>query len=533
MKETLIALSGIMFFLVGMIRLSSAVREIITSQIKQYIKYAVEKPIYGLFTGIISTVLFQSSSASIVLNIGLVSAGLISYYSSLAIILGADVGTTLTVQFVVWKFTDISPIFIFLGGLLWLTCRAKLRKAGEIIFYFGLIFFGLALVGETAVHLKNSPVFINLFAETKNHVLGFGLGIVFTGIVHASVIPISILVMLAQQDLVSLENALPIVIGANIGTTVTALLAGAAATVSGRRTALSHFIFKCIGAVLVLIFFPYFVALLKYLSSGIAQQIVLGHLLMNLLIVLVFIFFLQPFARLMNRIFPGADENLPLWPEFLDRKDLSSAEKALSDVQLELQREMGLVQKMYSSCIDLIACHKEGRKNDISYIEMVVNNLRMEIVKYLWKVSAKQLSAKLSKKLFAYTAITDDIESIGNHVILMTILASQKSSQKIKFSESGEKDLMEIVDLVKLNLKDAMALIKMPGDDKISNIMRREEEVDVKVKDARERHLKRFHNRLCRAEAGPVFVEMLIHLERISDHCNNIAEYVFDIKDKR
>ena len=294
-----------MFFLVGMIRLSLAVRKIITAQIKQYIKYAVEKPIYGLFTGIISTVLFQSSSASIALNIGLVSAGLISYYSSLAIILGADIGTTLTVQFVVWKFTDISPLFIILGGLLWLTCRAGWKRAGEIIFYFGLIFFGLGLVGETAVHLKNSPVFLNLFAGTKNHVFGFGLGIVFTAIVHASVIPIGILVMLAQQDLVSLESALPIIIGANIGTTITALLAGTVATVSGRRTALSHFIFKCSGAVLVLILFPYFAALLKYLSPSLAQQIVLAHLLLNILIVLVFIFFLQPFAGLMNRIFPA------------------------------------------------------------------------------------------------------------------------------------------------------------------------------------------------------------------------------------
>jgi phosphate:Na+ symporter len=532
MKEILIALSGVIFFLVGMIRLSSTVRKIINTRIKQYIKYAVAKPIYGLFTGLFSTVFFQSSSASTALTIGLVSAGLISFYSSLAIILGADIGTTLTVQFVVWKFTDISPLFISLGGLLWLTRRDKWKAAGEIIFYFGLIFFGLNLVGETAAQLKNSPAFLNLFAQTKNPVFGLGLGIVVTGIVHASAIPISILAMLAQQDLVSLENALPIIIGANIGTTITALLAGTVATVSGKRTAISHFIFKCIGAALFLIFLPHFLSLLKYLSSSTAQQIVFAHLLMNLLTVMAFIFFLQPFARLMNRILRGEDENLPLWPEFLDSKDLSDAEKALGDVQKELQREMSLVQKMYLSSIDLIACHKEGKKKDISYIEMVVNNLRSQIVKYLWKVSARQLSAKLSKKLFAYTAIADDIESVGNHIILITSLAAQKASKKIKFSESGERDLGEIIDLVKLNLQDAMSLIKMPSDDKIRSIIRQEEEVDIKVKDARERHLKRFHNRLCRAEAGPVFVEMLIHLERISDHCNNIAEYILSLAAK-
>jgi phosphate:Na+ symporter len=151
----------------------------------------------------------------------------------------------------------------------------------------------------------------------------------------------------------------------------------------------------------------------------------------------------------------------------------------------------------------------------------------------LWKISAGQLSARLSKKLFAYTAIADDIESIGNHVILIADLAVQKANKKIIFSESGEGELNEIIGLVSRNLHDAMSLVAVPSDDKIRNIIRQEEEVDIKVKDARERHLKRFHSRLCRAEAGPVFVEMLIHLERISDHCNNIAEYILDIKEKQ
>jgi phosphate:Na+ symporter len=466
MKEILIATSGIILFLIGMVRLSSTMRKIINIRIKQYIKYAVERPFYGLFAGAVSTVFFQSSSASIALTIGLVSAGLVSFYSSLAIILGADIGTTLTVQFVVWRFTEISPIFISAGGLLWLIGRGKWKLAGEMIFYFGLIFFGLQLVNLAAEPLKRSPAFLNFFAEAKNPLFGIGLGIVVTGIVHASAIPIGILVILAQQDVVLLENALPVIMGANIGTTVTALLVGAVATVSGKRSAISHLVFKCAGVLLFLIFMPYFLVLLKALSSSVAQQIVLGHFLLNLLIVLTFIFFLKPFARLMNKVIPGKDETLPLWPEFLDQNDLSDTQKALGDVQKELQREMVIVQKMFTSSIDLIACPKEGKKRDISYIEMVVNNLRTQIIKFLWQVSARHLSVKLSQKLFAYTAIADAIESIGNHVILITDLLLQKSAKKVKFSKNGEMEIMEIVGLVDRNLDDAMTIIAAPDDQK-------------------------------------------------------------------
>ncbi len=529
MKEVLIVASGIILFLIGMIRLSSVVRRMMNARIKELVKYAVDKPFYGLVTGIISAIVFQSSSASIALTIGLVSAGLISFYSSLAIILGADIGTTLTVQFVIWRFTEFSPLFIAIGGLLWLTRRGRWKTAGEMIFYFGLIFFGLEIISQTAAPLKQSPAFVHYFTQAKNPLFGLGLGIVVTAIVHASAIPISILAVLAQQDLVGLENAVPVVLGANIGTTVTALLAGTVANVSGKRTAVSHLIFKCVGVLLCLLLFPFFLDLLKRLSGSVAQQIVWSHFLLNLLIVIVFIFFLRPFTKLMNKIIPGEDDVLPIWPEYLDRKDLMDPVKSLTHVQKELQRQIKLVQNMFSRTVQMMSRYEEGKGKDISYIEMVVNNLRAQIVRFLWKVSGRELSADLSRRVFAYTAMAGDIKSIGNHIQSISVLAGEQVLSKIKFSDCGEREIHEILALVEQNLTDASALLEIFNTEIVKDVFNREEEIDIRVKESLENHLKRFHLRECSPESGPIFVEMLAHLERISDHCNNIAEYVRDI----
>ncbi len=530
MKEALIAASGIILFLVGMIRLSAGVRRLMNARIKEYVKYAVEKPLYGLVTGVVSAIAFQSSSASIALTIGLVSAGLISFYSSLAIVLGADIGTTLTVQFVIWRFTDFSPFFISIGGLLWLTRRGPLRTAGEMIFYFGLLFFGLDLIAQASAPLKQSPAFMNFFTQTKHPLFGIGLGMVVTAIVQASAIPIGILAVLAQQDIIMLEDAVPIVMGANIGTTVTALLAGTVANASGKRTAVSHLIFKCVGVLICLIVLPFFLDTLKSLAVSVAQQIALAHFLLNMLIVVIFIFLLRPFAALMKKVLPGEDETLPVWPEYINPKDLINPVKSLDHVLKELQRQAKLVQIMFFRTIRSLESFEEGRRRDITYIEMVVKNLRAQIVGFLWKVSSRQLSEHLSRRVFAYTALAGDIKSIGSHIQSISILAAQKAERGLQFSACGEREFKEIIALVERNLNDASTLMVIFNPEIVFDVIRREEIIDLKVKESLDNHLKRFHLRQCSPEAGPIFVEMLGHLERISDLCDNIAEYVRDIQ---
>jgi len=523
--------TGISLFLFGMINLSNKVKFIFTARIREYIKYAVQRPSYGLLTGVSSTILFQSSSAVTVLTIGMVSAGLITFYHSLSIILGADIGTTLTVQLVVWKVTDISPLFIIIGGTLWMTGRKNLADYGEIFFFFGLLFFGLNLASQATGPLRNNPEIINLFKEAKNPLLSFLIGIVFTGLIHASAITVSIVAILARQGLISIDAAVPAVIGANIGTTVTALMAGMTSSgINGKRSAFAHFLFKAMGSIGAMIALPLFTSFLEAIVTDPAQQVALAHFFFNLATVVFFFPLLKPVSSLIEKMLPGREETLPLWPVYLEESCLSDAARALNCVLKELGRVMTLLIRIYAEFVAMLTHYHEGKRRNITYVVWVVRHIGKEIVSYLRKISTYQLSPELSSHLFAYTGLIDDLVRMSDQMVIVADLLKDKFQKKVDFSPAAKRELTEIVELVGKNLNQAASLFEKGGsiDDNLISYLERE--IDLKVKEARERHLVRYCEKVCHAEAGPIFVEILIHLERISDHCENIAEYFRDIE---
>ena len=327
----------------------------------------------------------------------------------------------------------------------------------------------------------------------------------------------------------TLQSALPIVFGANVGTTVTALMAGTIAGISGRRTAVSHFLFKLIGALACMITLYWLTDFLAGLPVTVPQQIVFGHLLFNLSVALVFIFLLKPFARMVEWLIPGTEETLPLTPEYLDEKRLQEPEIALDCVRKELEREITLAGKMMEESTSLLDRYDKGKDRNIGYIEMVVDHLRHQIVRYLWKISNNELTEPRTRRLFLYTAMADDIERIGDHAMNILELARSKHHRGVQFSWEGEKEKREIERLVFDNLRMAKRLLDRDDPDLIRKITDQEEEVDVKTKEARENHLVRFYSGICQDEAGPIFIEYLVQLERVSDHCQNIADYTVDL----
>jgi len=517
--------AGLVLFMFAILKLSAGMQQIFSVRIRQYIKYLVKKPFSGIGIGALVTTIFQSSSASTVLFVSMVSAGLISFFNSLGLILGAEVGSTVTVQLVALKFTIISPLFVILGFLIWFFGKDKIKMVGEAVFYFGLLFFGFSLMGEGFVLFKDNPTILGLIREAKNPFFGILVGLVFTALIHNSAATVGILVLFAQQGFMDISSAIPIVFGANIGTTITAIMASFGAGKNAKRTAFSHFFFKFFGVLILLPFLPLYISLLQTFIKSTAQQIAIGHFLFSIVTVGIFAFLLKPFSKLMMKIIPGTEKVLPLWPEYLDKRYLYNAPKAFEAVAKELDREIMLAQRNYLEVIKLIPSFNKSAMRSIFYIDLIIDNLQKEIMRYLDGISRLQLSKEESEKLFVYAAMVDDIERIGDHATNIAHLAEYKKRGKVYLSKDAEKEIEEIQDLVAANIKDARFLILSKPENKIKVILDREKTIDELVMQARENHLDRFYKGICLAMAGAIFIDLLINFERISDHCANIAEY--------
>ncbi|MCX7634557.1 MAG: hypothetical protein N2Z74_02285, partial [Syntrophales bacterium] len=255
--------------------------------------------------------------------------------------------------------------------------------------------------------------------------------------------------------------------------------------------------------------------------------------LYNLAIVVTFLPFLDTVTRLLERVIPGEEETIPIWPVYMNAADLADSERALAGVRKELEREVDLAARIYGDVVSLRATFDEGRYRRVLYLELVVNNLREEVICYLRELANRGPASEQPRRLFAYTAMADEIERMTNHMVSTMELSRTKSRRCISFSTFAEEELLEIENLVGANVRDAAAIVSQPRGDLIRDIAERENRIDQLVKQALDHHLVRFHRRICRAEAGPVFVEMLIHLERISDHCQNIGEYIQELAEDK
>lgn len=528
-KQILLFLTGLILFLLGIFQLNSEMQKIFSLRIRRYIKNLVKKPIYGILSGLSVTGIFQSSATTIVIIMGLVSAGLVSFFNSLGVILGADIGTTITAQLVVFKITTIAPIFILIGSLIWLLGRDKKKIIGRAIFYFGLLFFGLSLLGETIESFKETQIFINLIKPRENPIFGILSGFLFTTLTQSSSVITGILVLLGQKKLITIQSALPIILGANIGSTTTVLLASINYGINGKKVALSHFLFKLIGVFIFLPLIPFYLVFLRYLTVDTAQQIAAAHFFFNLFIALFFSFFLKPFSKIIEKIFPKKEEILPLWPEYLDYRAISKPDKAFGYVVKELEREALIAKKIFVKANKLVFKFDRKIARDVFYIELVIDNLQKEIMYYLDEISEKKLNHDQIVKLINYSSIVDSIERIGDQATNISKLAQYKKIYKVEFSKDALEEIGNLSELVLKDIECVINLFKRYSPDEVEKVFTYEDQIDKLVLQMKKNHYRRLFKGICKGEAGQIFGDLLVCYERISDQCRNIARYIKEV----
>lgn len=530
-KDLGLLLGGLSLFLYGILQMSSGLEKAAGSKMRTIFEKISASPWRGLLIGTVATSIVQSSSAITVLVVGFVNAGLLTLEGSLGIIFGANIGTTITAQLVAFKLTQVAPYFLLLGFVLIFAGRRRYVKyIGEACFGFGMVFLGISLMDSSITLLKNWPPFSKaMITMGKNPVLGILTGAAITAIIQSSSVTTSTVVALASKGVMPLNAAIPIILGANIGTCVTALLASIGTNLSAKRTALAHLLFNIIGVILIFPFLRPFTNLVSHTTSDVARQVANAHTLFNVIWTFIWIWFTKQYAFLIRRILPGKERVYQRPTLILNPILLNAPSTALESAIKELIRMTDIVKEMYILAFEDLENNSLNHYKDILTMENITDELKSSLIKFLTKLSATSLSEDEARELNAILRAVDDVERIADHITNIMEKAELKISDRVEFTEYAKKDLQELKELILENLNESFDMVRESDVSNLDSVYSREEKIDLKVKESKDSHLERMKQGICLPMAGVIYTDILTDLERISDHCMNIAQEFHEI----
>ncbi|MRX55994.1 sodium-dependent phosphate transporter [Bacillus sp. HMSC76G11] len=526
-------LGGLGIFLFGIKFMGDGLQKSAGDRLRDILDKFTTNPLMGVLAGIFVTVLLQTSSGTTVLTVGLVSAGFMNLRQAIGVIMGANIGTTVTAFIIGIKISDYSLPILFAGAvLLFFFKNKKIHNVGQIVFGFGALFFGLELMGDGMKPLRSLQAFQDLTVSmSDNPLLGVVIGTVFTVIVQSSSATIGILQELHGLGLIDIKAALPVLFGDNIGTTITAVLASIGASVAARRAALTHVIFNLIGTAIFLLILPLFTAFIGMLKVNLGlnpeMTIAFAHGTFNLTNTLIQLPFIGFLAFIVTKLIPGEDSLIEykakhLDPLFIDQ----SSSIALGQAKEEILR-MGQFATLGLEEANQYLKSNLPKHSETAYqIEDAINNLDRKITDYLVLISRAEMSAVESEEHSTLMDTVRDIERVGDHFENIVELVDYQLSNKVKLTESALADLDEMFTLTIQTLKDAISALDDKDTSLASKVMKSEEQIDKMERMLRKKHILRINEGSCTGQAGIVFVDIISNLERIGDHSVNIAEAV-------
>ncbi len=528
-------LGGLGIFLFGIKYMSDGLQKTAGEKLRKILEAATKSSIRGVFAGMMVTVMLQTSTGSTVMIIGLVNAGLLTFRRAIPMLLGANLGTTATAFMISFKIGDYALPILFLGMfLVFFFNKKRINNIGQVIFGFGMIFLGLNTMSEGLYPFRDSQAFVDMMATFgQNPILGVIAGTTFTVIVQSSTAAIGVLQTMAVDGLVTLDQALPILFGDNIGTTITAVIASIGATVAAKRAAMIHVIFNVTGTIMFLIILPVVHTVVVWMSANfggdIAREIAYAHGLFNSVNVLFQFPLIAFYAYIVTKVIRGEDDIIQHGPKHLDPALIQQPTFALEKARQEVVHMGSLAKEnvVHSTNMLLNNDAKEGERTIRK--EEIINDLNSHIVDYLTKIGIRSLNQEQSSMNSQLMHNVTDIERVGDHCENLMELSEYSIAHKINFSEEGTNELKHMINVTSEAFGYALDALENQNVGAAMKVLELEGQIDSLEKEGRKAHVKRMNTGVCTGASGMVFLDMLSNLERIGDHASNIAESVIQM----
>ena len=553
---------GLGLFIYGMNMMSDGLKTIAGGRMKRLLEVLTNNRFMGVLVGTIVTMLVQSSSTTTVMVVGFVNAGLMNLLQATGVIMGANIGTTITAQMIAFEVTKLAPIAIAIGAGMFLFSKKKRNKhIGSIILGFGILFTGIEFMSGAMEPLRDHQGFKNLLISfSRNPILGVLAGFILTAVIQSSSASIGLLQALAITGAFSnipgvspFTLIIPILLGENIGTCITAIISSISASIVAKRAALIHLLIKVIGTIWVLVVLGLvdvifvdtnpvynFIASISgttlvggQVVPNVARQIANTHTIFNILNTLVQLPLVVTLVKLAEKILPGEEEEDLGGLKFLDDRIMENPAIAVGQAVKETVRMARFSLENVNTAMKAFFDKDEKLIDQVLSWEKGINQLERGITKYLVKLSNSNLMERDYMKTINLYHTTNDIERIGDHAENIAELAQFTIDNNLYFSDIAINELKDMTLQVDSILSDAITSLENDDINLAKAIYFQEEKIDQLEEDLRNRHIERLNKQLCHPSSGVIFLDIVSNLERMGDHATNISKTVMDLEKKK
>ncbi len=519
------AAGGLALFLYGLRVLSGALSRAVGERMRALLERITGKAYRGVLVGTVTAGVLQSSSMANVLLIGLLNAGALSLKQGIGVMLGTEIGTSVTAQVIAFRIGDYYLPVIALGFLLSELFRGRrVGDAGRAMLGFGILFLGMDLMSGGLRGLAHSESVVGLLELLGNNVpLGVLVGAGITALVQSSSAMTGLVIAMGSAGIITLPAAIALVLGANIGTTITAQLASLGGSLSARRLARTQLLINCVGVGVFLPFVPWYAQLVSWTSPALERQIANAHTFFNLVGTAALLPLVGGLAWLVSKLVRGRERVGTVTPQYLSESFLAAPTVALNQARQELLRMGALARTMVVRCRDGLIDDDHTAFAEVLEIEECVDSLKRAVEEYLERIPGEALSHREARRLHVLQHVTGDVERVGDQAVNIAERGAVLRRQRYCFSDEAVADLAQMLDKALHLYERALAALREEDADCARNVLHLEAEVDHLEQRFRSNHLKRLEEGVCNPSAGVLFLEILHNLERIGDHAVNVA----------